>query len=445
LAVTILVGIIGLNYNLDDSTSTLFTRTGNVSIVDLNALSTGTYAYDLAQVQQWGIRGVVIDPLDFSAALEYAQSFYSDFAGFTFYYFQDQNANDNTRVIISSRWIESQAYCTGYIVREGQYGNLSYIIYNDGEHDVNQTMPTLAGPGGLIAMSKLNSTCGERCVDVQTFQAATLPGESEDDMGYTIPEGTYFVCNNTVPQVEDDKNPELSSDFLINDLVGRMLAGSLGWSDLPPVFNGTVEYAVYTNSSQISFAGQPIGTDMARLISEFTMGAIAIMDGSNLMYRKNVTSDEQPFVAQVLRVKWKYAGAILGVIPFIHFLTLGAVILWANKAIIKDDSHLAIAKVYHTFLSRLGDRGCLLRGDEIVALLENPHVAYGWRQSVEPDGASLMHVDVFDRGQDLLREERPFREGWYNGGSERRRAADESEAQPGLRRRYRDFDAAQYF
>ncbi|OCT52002.1 hypothetical protein CLCR_08085 [Cladophialophora carrionii] len=447
LAVTILVGIVGLNYNLDDSTSALFVRKGNVSIVDLNALSTGFYAYDLAQVQQWGIRGVVIDPLDITEESESIQSFFSDSTGNTLYYFQDQNADEPTRIILSSRWIQSQAYCTGYIVTEGQYGNLSYIIYNDGEQRVNHTMPALAGPGGLLVMSQLNSSCGERCVDMRAFQAATFPGESDYDMGYTIAEGTYFVCSNTVPQVGDDENAHLSRDFLIDAIVSQMLAGSLGWSDVPPVFNGTVEYAVYTNSSRVSFGGQPVDTDMAALISDFTMGAIAIMDGSNLMYRRNVTSDEQPYVAQVLKVKWKYAGTILGVIPFIHFLTLAQVILWANKAIIKDDSHLAIAKVYHTFLSRLGDRGCLLRGDEIVAFLENPSVAYGWRPSVEPDGVGLMHVDVFDRGQGLLREDRPFREGWYDGGcgSEGSHPAEESEAQCSLRRRYRDFDAAQYF
>ncbi|EXJ58970.1 hypothetical protein A1O7_06401 [Cladophialophora yegresii CBS 114405] len=443
VAITVLVGIIGLNYNLEDSDSTLFVRTGNISMVDLNALSDGFYGYDLAQVQAWGSRGVTIEPSVITAESESALGYLSDSAGYTLYYFQDQKADDPNQNVVSSRWIESQAYCTGYIVKEGQYGDLSYIIYHDGEHDVNQTMPSLAGPAGLIVMSKLNSTCGDRCVDMQAFQAATLPGEN--DMGYTIPEGSFFVCSNTVPQVGDDRNSHLSDDFLIYDDVGRMLAGSLGWSEVPPVFNGTAEYAVYTNWSQVSFGHQPTDTDMAARISTFTMGAIAFMDGSNLMSRRYAISDEMPYAAQVLKVKWKYAGSILGVIPFIHFLTLAQVILWANNAIIKDDSHLAIAKVYHSFLSRLGDHGCLLRGDEIVALLENPSVAYGWRQSVEPGGQGLMHVDVFDREHGLVREERPFQEGWYNGGGEGSPITEKSEAQCNLRRRYRDFDAAEFF
>ncbi len=264
----------------------------------------------------------------------------------------------------------------------------------------------IVAPITIQANSDL-ATCGERCVDMHAFQAATTPDESEDDLGYTIPEGRYFVCNNTIPQVADDTNPDLDATYMTSDLTARMLAGTLGWSDLPPAFEDTAEFAVYTNSSRISFGGQPIDTDMASLISSFTMGAISFMDSSYAMPRLNVTSNEQPVVAQVLKVKWKFAGTILGIIPFIHLLTLSAVIKWANKAIIKDDSHLAIAKVYHNFMAQMGDRGCLLRGDEIVAALENPAVAYGWRQSVEPDGADLMHVDIFDRARDMPREERP--------------------------------------
>lgn len=445
LAITLLVGIIGLNYNLDDSPTALFLRTGNVSIVDLDALLTGDYAYDLAQVQQWGLRGIVIEPLDLDAPAEFQQSYFSDSAGFTIYYFQDQNAEDQNEVVVSTRQISAQAYCTGYDVGRGQYGNLSYVIYNDGEKEVNQTLAAIPGPGGLLVVSKFNSTCGERCTNMQAFQAATLPTVpgSDEDLGYTIPGGMYFTCNNTLYQVGDDRNPDLDTSFLTYDLVGRMLAGGLGWSDLPSVFNNTAEYAIYTNSSRVSFGGQPIDTDMANLISRFTMGAISFMDNSPFMGRKNVTSDEQPSVAQILKVKWRYAGAILAVLPFIHFLTLTAVILWANKAIIKDDSHLAISKAYHTLLDRLGDRGCLLRGDEIISVLENPKVIYSWQ--AENDEASLMHVDVFEQSQDIQRMRSQFKEGWYNGKGTLHPAATPRNSNILPRKPYRDLDAGEYF
>jgi hypothetical protein len=155
----------------------------------------------------------------------------------------------------------------------------------------------------------------------------------------------------------------------------------------------------------------------------------------------------QPNIAQALDVKWKFAGTILSVIPAIHFLTLVCVITWANKAIIKDDSHLAIAKVYHSFLKQLGDSGCLLRGDEIVEFLQNPSVAYGWRNSREPGGEDSMHVDIFERGRDPPRVEERFKEGWYNGSIEGPSCSSSRDpnADSVRRQRYRDFDAAQYF
>ena len=382
--------------------------------------------------------------------MEYQQSYFSDGAGNTLYYFIDENPIDYTTNIISTRVITATASCNAYIVDQGQYGNLSYVLYNDGQKVVNESLPTIVGPGGMVVISKLNSTCGDRCVDITAFQAATLPSDTDVTavgLVYTIPDGTYFSCNNTVPQVSDDTNPNINPDLLVSDLVGRMLAGSLGWSDLPPAFKGTAEYAVYTNTSAVSFGYQPGNKDMANLISEFTMGGIASMDNSPYITRKNVSSNEQPVVAQILDVQWRFAGAILGVIPFIHFWTLAIVIGWANKAIIKDDSHLAIAKVYHSFLRQLGDRGCLLRGDEIVEVLENPHVAYGWRPSTlaGADRTNVMHVDIFERGQEPPKEETPFREGWYNGSVEPTLVTTSPTHDLVPRRPYRDFDAGEYF
>ncbi|KAH0843076.1 hypothetical protein FOPE_07854 [Fonsecaea pedrosoi] len=486
LAVTVLVGIIGLNYNLDTSNDYVLTRKGETSIVDLNALSTGDYPADLAATQEWGVRGETATVLNYNSdVVESMQSYFSSSDGYTYYYFQDQNADDSDQVIVSTRYIESQAYCQSYDVIQGVYGNLSYIVYHDGDKHVNKSLPASPGPGGLLTMSKLNSTCGSGCVEIHTFQAAAYPDGGIYDDGI----GTYFVCNNTVvsleealwdvlvcvfpifaplnltgwvaiytpscsvqltssqPQVGDAYN-EVTIDYEIYAIVGRMLAGAIGWSDNPPTADGKEEYAVYTNSSQVGFLGAAGPLEMADLISSFTMGAISFMDNSPAMWRKTVTSTRQPIAAQVLKVTWRYAGTILAVIPFIHFCTLVAVILWANKAIIKDDSHLAIAKVYHTLLAQLGDRGCLLRGDELVSVLGNPHVAYGWQASSESDGA--MHVDVF---QGLMRVEKVFAEGMYDGSS---KVNDNSNTttitttvhkgqHKGLRNRYRDIDAADYF
>ncbi|EXJ77642.1 hypothetical protein A1O3_09870 [Capronia epimyces CBS 606.96] len=441
MAITILVGIIGLNYNLDTSPDYVLLKHGSVSIVDLDALSTGHYLMDLSTVQNWGVTGEITQPLDMSSSREYQSSYFSSFDGQTLYYFQDSNAADYQQKTVSTRYISTYASCDAYKVVEGQYGNLSYIVYDDGQKDVNQSLPAPPGPAGLLVLSMLNSTCGSRCVDVRSFQAASVPTNTVDDDSDTILEGRFFLCNNTVSQVGEDTGT-LPADYSVSDLTARMLAGAIGWSDNPPVLGGIALSNTYTNFSNYGFTTIPSKSDMANAISSFSMGAIAIMDSSNAMTRKNVTDGETPIAAQVLRVHWSYAGAILAVIPFIHFWTLMAVIVWANKAIIKDDTPLAIAKLYFTFLSQLGDRGCLLRGEQIVQTLHNPQVVYGWRTSLEHDGA--MHVDIFQKDRDGPRASGPFVEGWYDGKSKTSKPV-RSEAGLGQRRRYRDIDAADYF
>ncbi|KAK6383120.1 hypothetical protein LTS17_003790 [Exophiala oligosperma] len=456
LAVTVLVGIIGLNYNLDTSPYRVLFRTGAVNILDLDSLWGGTddssYLTDLYQIQLKGLAGINGDEYDLSdldndfsdVTWEFdgdPPNYFGDSAGRTVWYFQDLNGDDLGEVAISTRHINTQANCTGFNVTEGQYGNLSYVIFKDGDKEVNRSLPAVPGYGSLMAIAQMNSTCGERCTNIEGFQALS-------DL-WSISEAVYFTCTNTVGRPVDP-NVKLSSNYSVSDQVARMLAGAIGWDKTAPTRlpNGTLEqYQLYQNITTVGFNGwvdQPDADTMGDIISSFTTGLIATLDaGQDQTYRKNVDDGRQPIPAQILKVTWRYAGTILAVIPFIHGCTLVTVILWANKAIIKDDSHLAIAKVYHTFLGQLGEQGCLLRGDQIVKVLANPDVAYGWRESTEQDGA--MHVDVFEKGRDHPRVEKPFVEGWYDGNSKISIVTESEKVVSQRRRRYRDFDAADYF
>jgi hypothetical protein len=96
--------------------------------------------------------------------------------------------------------------------------------------------------------------------------------------------------------------------------------------------------------------------------------------------------------------------------------------------------------VYHSLLRQLGDRGCLLRGNEIVEALNNPMLKYGFSSSHEQDG--YMHVDIFEAVGERQCLKGPFREGWYDGTG---RVTVNSVVESDLRRRYRDVDAADYF
>ena len=105
------------------------------------------------------------------------------------------------------------------------------------------------------------------------------------------------------------------------------------------------------------------------------------------------------------------AGPLLIVIPCVHFTTLVIVIWWANRAIIKDDSHLAAAKLYHSLLTskNLADHGCMLKGGEMVEAMKNPMVAYGWSET-----GGIHHTDVFENESGMDPNVK-FQEGSYDG------------------------------
>lgn len=429
LAITVLVGMIGLTYNLDVNSNYDMLQKGDVSVVDLNALLNANFVGDLGYIQTWGAKGFSpTDSLDHDDLLQ-SGAFGSDGNGYSVYFFRDTNPNDPTLSVVTTRYVSNMAACDGFKVLSGEFGNQSYIIYDDGNgNHVNQSIKAQAGPGGLVVISDTNSTCGARCTNLKAFQAQTtsLDDVDQDDGVY---QARFFKCNNTmstVQYIDSDYTPDDAYQF--SDIIARMLAGSLGWSG-DAVTGDTQQYMAYPNTTGLQFYTEPDEIDMAQWISAFSMGGIAIMDsGVPYLIRKIVPGGYQPVEAQILKVVWRYAGSLLGVIPFIHFWTMMAVIIWANKAIIKDDSHLAIAKVYHKIIDQLGDQGCMLRGEEIVDELGNPKVAYGW--TMRPTGYG--HTDVFleDEG---IRVERSFKPGPYDGSGPKRRI------------QYRDFDATEYF
>jgi hypothetical protein len=149
---------------------------------------------------------------------------------------------------------------------------------------------------------------------------------------------------------------------------------------------------------------------MAKLISKFAIGVIAGMDDHGP--RMNITG-LQPYTALILAVKWKYAVAILSVIPFIQFIVLLIVIAFANKLIIKDDTHLSMALLLRPVVDRLGDHGCMLTGKEISEELHMKAV-YGYRDPVP--GSDVYHLDILtEEDQVPLKNQRSFQEGVYDG------------------------------
>jgi hypothetical protein len=409
LAATVLVGIIGLTYNLDLSPTFVLTTRGNLSITDLSQVLGDDYEQSLLEVNRWGSRGWVYDVINSTDADdEYFGSYGSYWNGSSWYFFDDLN-EDGSKDIVSWREVTSEARCTVYEVTQGSDGNSSSVVYTINGKAVNQTIDQSPGPGGLAFITSTNSTCGSRCTNILAFQAEGLQSKTLEQPSSPI-DARFFVCTNTISKVYDgDSFADQAYQF--PDLQARMIAGAIGWSGNPA--QGTHQQVAYLNTSDLSFNSTPTSVDMADLVSRYSIAVVAAGDNSfGGIGRKDVASSSVPIDAQTLNVQWKYAGALLAGIPFLQFLTLMAVIIWANKAIIKDDSPLAIAKVYQSVLEGLGKYGCMLRGEEIARELGHPMVVYGF---VPPDETvKVGHIDVF-RQDSGVRVKRAFEEGEYDG------------------------------
>ena len=419
--IALCVGIIGLTYSLDVSSSIVFTQKGNTSVVDLPSLSTGAWLNDLAAVNQYGLRGDNFLPY-YSPSLLYKEfggsgTYLTNDRGHTRYFFIDSAANNAQEQDVSFRYIDAIASCTAFPVTAGKYGNRSEITYTRNYEEVNQTIFDPPGVAGLYAQGDTNSTCGDGCTSVVVFQAAIPPEQADayynSPIGYVIPNATLFHCNCAVTDIKDIystyDDDSAGSDYQISALIRRMLSGAYGWSD-NPLKEDRYMYAIYTATSEIGFSTIPAAMDVMNQIATFTISGIAAMDSDSGLNREYIADGQQPIPAQILRVKWWAAGTLLGIIPFVQFWTMLIVIGLANKTIIKDDASISVARVYHSLLDQLDGKGCILDGDQLIERLGNPRVAYAYDEV----SSTMKHVDVY-KETSQIKLDRCFPEGEYDG------------------------------
>ena len=410
----ILVAVLGLTYSLEQSTLNFGIISGNVSIVDfsyIGSLNTteSTYYTELGAAHTYGILGqdYTVYPVTGDITQGYAQSIEADpaYPVYSEYWFGDENPTSVNDIVMTGRYVNVTSFCDAYPVINDYFtdGNVTYF---SGLQNITVNVLEYAA-GGLTFIADTNSTCGDRCTNLYAFQPSYI-SDADPTADVTIPQ--FFICNNTVGQLQN--LPEDSTEaYKMPDLQARMLAGGIGWEGLFTV-NVTTQYQVYPVGVPQVPPGASTADDVSRVISQFTSKAIAAMDDRGP--RRNVSSSHVPVSAVYLKVTWKWAIPVLALIPGIHFLTLAAVIIWANKAIIKDETFLSMAKLYAPLVEGLGPHGCLMRGDQIIKRFGNPMVAYGFKDCTRPGAGGVKHVDLF-RQEDGVDVQRSFQEGDYDG------------------------------
>ena len=309
----------------------------------------------------------VDDPYDWYA---FETTYSPQNGSYVLYRFVDSNPNNLTNVK-SNRTVTSAAVCNVYdVLKNEPYifnstpypGNL--LTYFDG--DQNQTLYVQDwAPGAITYISDTRENfCGPRCGHVLAFQAAQSKTSPNEQVG--VYQDTLYDCNNTVSEVSNATLATLP--YLIANPQARYFAGAIGWTGIDTfVGNNASEFYQYRLYSTSSYWSPSYTLDQsgpysaASLISQFTEGAIAAMDANSL--RVVVEDGLQPQSALMVTVEWKNVAVLLAAIVGIQFAGLTLVIAVANKAVIKDDSPLAIAKLFTPILSKMGAHGTVLRGE----------------------------------------------------------------------------------
>ncbi len=419
----VLVALLGLTYNLNTSL-TPQQDYGQISVCDLSVIRdiwsepNPSYFAQLGSANAYGIQGQDYYFTNITATgvagLNSPTVFANNDAWTTMEYrFQDQNVYDPALTILTTRTINTTATCTKHKVIAGGLGYNTEVTYLD-SNDVPVSMDVAhVGPGAVTYIGVLNSTCGPRCTEVMALQSS----------GTNISEPTFFKCQNTItpvlgigPYVQPGQSAEL---YQMPDLQARIMAGAIGWTGFNYTTGDTYEYVRYGLDSwwspnEIADIGM-----ISRRVMEFSIEGIAAMDYNGP--RRNVTG-YYPVTAQVVSVQWRWAAAILGVIPVIQGLGCICVIVWAGEAIIKDTSCLSTARLLRPVVEKLGQKGCLLTGEEISRELGDMSVMYGWREPGVEDwdgGEKVRHVDILEEGEGLgVQGGMP--EGRYDGMDDRR-------------------------
>ena len=144
-------------------------------------------------------------------------------------------------------------------------------------------------------------------------------------------------------------------------------------------------------------------------MARYTIGAIAAFDDHGI--RWNVTNQNtRPVQGQQLQVDWIWVLALLGAICFIQLAALVALITFANKSIIRDESFFSLAMLLSPVISKIGKEGMNLSGDEIKThpKLRGKKIRYDYREG--KDGEPNQ-VDIFFKFKDMDESRRS----WVNG------------------------------
>lgn len=270
-----------------------------------------------------------------------------------------------------SIWSESQCNVAPEKVTLATDGTNTVIMQNITLQSNSTTYFAIPGEDGT------DKGCGDRCANVYAL-------ENDGTNGY------YYTCNVTVSNVT---NTTRWSQQLPDNLA-RMAAMSIALTgyNYDKTADALQAQAFYHDFIYGTYLGGN-STSMEWLLRVFAIATVVSADRYNPYVQDGIPGD---LPSQGVSLTLDHPGfieAILLGIGGFHFLLFILAVYFANKAIVIDDSYLAISMQLNPVIEKLGGHGSLLKKKDICEALGNPDVAYGVVVR-QPSNGVTRHLEI---------------------------------------------------
>jgi hypothetical protein len=303
--------------------------------------------------------------------------------------FLDAPAANNTSIgrFYSNRSITTEAQCDSVAEDLTVYPNGTVELKGITLQPNSTTYWTLTAEDGT------DEGCGDRCARVYAVQNY---GES----------GYFYSCNVTVGNVTNVTR----WDQQLPDRLARMAGMSIaltGYSNGAPS-DASQQQALANDFIYGTYLGGNT-TAMEWLLRSFAISTIVSADYYNPWAQDGIPGMLPNQGVRLTIDHPEFIEAILGGIGGFHLLLFILAAYLANRAVVVDNSYLAISLALQPVVEKLRGHGSLLKNKEICKALEEPEVRYGTVIKQSSTGL-IKHLEISEAA------ERPPKgwHGWYD-------------------------------
>lgn len=300
------------------------------------------------------------------------------------YVFYD-GAPDGSISIATNRTIISTGVCHSYLVLDGGDGSKNNITIQPSTPGAktHRYIPITAGLNQTTYVTHLGKSCGDGCGVITALETS-------------LEEPYFYECNVTVGKVGNATIPQHEVAPSVRSLAASAIALQ-GYVAASMNNNTNLQFQSYPSEFVYGLpqSGDPQG--MGLLLAMFSMGVIAVAAQNNPQI---IVPGDQPQAGLAINVsQWKYVHLILGLTAGLQMVLFVIVAFVANRAIVKDKSHLAISRLLRPYVERLGDAGSTASGKEISGVFgREEKVIYGVESQAGGDGTQGLRIGLGSGG-----------------------------------------------